>query len=120
MSRVRAALLLGLAIVAVSAHVAKRQVGSDSYPTYASVPDNIAFTCEGQLPGYYADVDFQCQVWHFCTLEAARYSFLCPNQTVFNQQYRVCDWWYNVDCASSSDLAANNADLYKDADGNPI
>ncbi|KAG7177797.1 putative Chitin binding Peritrophin-A domain-containing protein 29 [Homarus americanus] len=25
-------------------------------------------------------------------------SFLCPNGTLFNQEYFVCDWWYNVDC----------------------
>ena len=28
-----------------------------------------------------------------------RYSFLCPNGTLFNQQYFICDWWFNVDCS---------------------
>ncbi len=23
-------------------------------------------------------------------------AFLCPNGTMFNQQYFVCDWWYNL------------------------
>ena len=40
---------------------AKRQV-PEEYPTYAQVPDEVAFTCDDKLPGYYADVDFQCQV----------------------------------------------------------
>ena len=25
-------------------------------------------------------------------------AFLCPNGTMFNQQYFICDWWYNLDC----------------------
>ena len=29
-------------------------------------------------------------------------SFLCPNGTIFNQEYFTCDWWFNVDCADSA------------------
>ncbi len=28
-----------------------------------------------------------------------KYSFLCPNGTLFNQVYFICDWWFNVDCS---------------------
>jgi len=119
MARVRSALLLALTAVVVSSHVAKRQV-AEEYPTYAQVPDEVGFTCDDKLPGYYADVDYQCQVWHWCTPQATLFSFLCPNQTVFNQQYRVCDWWYNVDCPSATSQYVNNEELYKDEDGNPI
>ena len=28
-----------------------------------------------------------------------KYDFLCPNGTLFNQQYFICDWWFNVDCS---------------------
>jgi len=28
---------------------------------------------------------------------------MCANETSFNQKFRVCDWNYNVDCASSPD-----------------
>ena len=28
-----------------------------------------------------------------------QYSFLCPNGTLFQQEYLVCDWWFNVDCS---------------------
>ena len=41
-----------------------------------------------------------------------KYSFLCPNGTLFNQEYFICDWWFNVDCAESAALAeAKNAEL---------
>ena len=29
-----------------------------------------------------------------------KYSLLCPNGTLFNQQYFICDWWFNVDCST--------------------
>ncbi|CAG0921652.1 unnamed protein product, partial [Notodromas monacha] len=90
------------------------------YPTYNEVPNGLAFSCTNQAPGYYADPETQCQVWHWCDLNGRRYSFLCPNQTMFNQAYRVCDWWYNVDCAGSSGLYNINDDLYKDNQGNTL
>ena len=41
-----------------------------------------------------------------------KYSFLCPNGTIFNQEYFICDWWFNVDCSKAEDLASSrNADL---------
>ena len=40
------------------------------------------------------------------------YSFLCPNGTIFNQEYFICDWWFNVDCAESASIAeAKNSEL---------
>ena len=36
------------------------------------------------------------------------------------QAYRVCDWFFNVDCSQAEDQYINNEELYKDADGNPI
>lgn len=42
------------------------------------------------------------QVFHICHENGRRSSFLCPVGTVFNQEYLVCDWWYNVDCVGSS------------------
>ena len=41
-----------------------------------------------------------------------KYSFLCPNGTIFNQEYFICDWWFNVDCSKAEDLAeSRNAEL---------
>ncbi|BES97598.1 Chitin Hypothetical protein Peritrophin-A domain [Nesidiocoris tenuis] len=90
------------------------------YPTYNEVPKGLAFTCASKGPGYYADPDAQCQVWHWCLPSGAMYSFLCPNGTVFNQAVRVCDWWFNVDCPSSASRYNINDDLYRDAKGNYI
>ncbi|XP_073980929.1 U-scoloptoxin(01)-Er1a [Rhodnius prolixus] len=90
------------------------------YPTYNTVPKGLSFTCASRPPGYYADPQAQCQVWHWCLPTGAMYSFLCPNGTVFNQQFRVCDWWFNVDCPASPDYYKVNDDLYKDQKGNYI
>ena len=52
---------------------------------------------------YYADTDADCQSFHICAPDGSnsllKYSFLCPNGTLFNQQYFICDWWFNVDCS---------------------
>ena len=78
-------------------------VPGEDYPIYAEVPES-GFTCDGQVDGgYYADPEAECQVFHICTADGAgglsQYSFLCPNGTLFNQQYFICDWWFNVDCS---------------------
>ena len=44
--------------------------------------------------GYYADPESGCQSFHVCGLDGGppNYSFLCPNGTIFNQYYLICDW----------------------------
>ena len=58
------------------------------YPILAEVPET-AFSCEGRIEGgYYADVESQCQPFHICANDGsslAKFSFLCPNGTLFNQ-----------------------------------
>ncbi|CRK96052.1 CLUMA_CG009489, isoform A [Clunio marinus] len=90
------------------------------YPNYSEVPKGGSFSCANRLPGYYADMETRCQVWHWCLHSGLKFDFLCPNGTVFNQEHRVCDWFYNVNCAQAEDLYLNNEELYKDAQGNPI
>ncbi|KYM98669.1 hypothetical protein ALC62_10637, partial [Cyphomyrmex costatus] len=90
------------------------------YPIYNSVPFGLAFTCGGKLPGYYADPEARCQVWHWCLPNGRLFSFLCPNGTVFSQTTRVCDWWFKVDCNDSPRLYGNNDELYRDVNGNKI
>lgn len=41
------------------------------------------------------------QVFHICQTGGQMDSFLCPNGTIFNQRYLVCDWYYNVDCSQA-------------------
>ena len=39
------------------------------------------------------------------------FSFLCPNGTLFQQQYFVCDWWFNVDCDKTEIFYSLNDEL---------
>merc|ERR1711981_580193 len=85
-------------------------VPGEDYPIYAEVPES-GFARDGQVDGgYYADPEAECQAFHICTADGAgglaKYSFLCPNGTIFNQNYFICDWWFNVDCAESAAIAA--------------
>ena len=72
------------------------------YPTFSSAPPT-SFSCEGLVTGYYADQETDCQAYHVCGADQARTApistLLCPNGTLYNQQYFVCDWWFNVDCS---------------------
>merc|ERR1711930_9703 len=90
-------------------------VPGEDYPIYAEVPES-GFSCEGQVDGgYYADPEAECQAFHICTADGAgglaQYSFLCPNGTLFNQNYFICDWWFNFDCATAEDLYSLNDEI---------
>ncbi|KAG7168979.1 U-scoloptoxin(01)-Er1a-like 7 [Homarus americanus] len=82
------------------------------YPILASVP-NTGFSCIGQVPGYYADTspDAGCQVFHICQVGGRKTSFLCPNGTIFNQQFFVCDWWFNFDCTTADQFYDLNNEI---------
>merc|ERR1711862_831930 len=87
-------------------------VPGEDYPIFAEVPES-GFSCEGQVDGgYYADPEAECQAFHICTADGAgglaKYSFLCPNGTLFNQNYFICDWWFNFDCSTAADLYSLN------------
>ena len=64
------------------------------------------------ISGYYSDPEAECQVFHICTADGAgglaKYSFLCPNGTLFNQNYFICDWWFNFDCSTAEELYSLN------------
>ena len=52
----------------------------------AEIPQDLSFSCEGRAYGYYADPSTNCQVFHICLGDGdIKWSFLCPNQTIFNQ-----------------------------------
>jgi len=90
-------------------------VPGEDYPIYAEVPES-GFTCDGQVDGgYYADPEAECQAFHICTADGAgglaKYSFLCPNGTLFNQNYFICDWWFNFDCSTAEDLYSLNDEI---------
>ena len=79
------------------------------YPDFTKVP-RTSFTCDGLAPGFYADPEGECQVYHHCTHGANKPSFtrLCPIGTLYNQQYFTCDWWFNVDCSTVEDFYSLN------------
>merc|ERR1711976_934821 len=90
-------------------------IPGEDYPIYAEGPET-AFTCDGQVDGgYYADGEAECQVFHICAADGAgglsKYSFPCPNGTIFNQNYFICDWWFNFDCSEAEGLYSLNDEL---------
>merc|ERR1711879_521021 len=95
-------------------------VPGEDYPIYAEVPES-GFTCDGQVDGgYYSDPEAECQVFHICTADGAgglaKYSFLCPNGTLFNQNYFICDWWFNFDCSTAEELYSLNDEIAAERD----
>ncbi|XP_017109997.2 uncharacterized protein ckd [Drosophila bipectinata] len=65
--------------------------------------DNITFSfdCKRRSVGFYADMEYNCQIFHMCDEEGNRIPHLCANETSFNQEYRICDWDYNFNCTES-------------------
>lgn len=84
------------------------------YPILDKIP-STSFKCTGQKDGYYADVETRCQVFHVCTnvpdADPIKASFLCPNGTIFNQEVFVCQWWPDVNCASSPQFFELNRNI---------
>lgn len=96
----------GLSIgIGVLASLALCQVRPPNYSPDL-LPDT-SFTCEDKVSGsYYADVEASCQLFHVCVqvseYEFQDFHFLCPNDTVFDQQHLVCTNWFDVDCQQST------------------
>ncbi|XP_023727140.1 uncharacterized protein LOC111875269 isoform X2 [Cryptotermes secundus] len=67
------------------------------YPVY-SRPPKTNFSCVKGHGGYFADVSTRCQVFFVCSDDGLGVPMLCPNGTLFNQDFLVCDWWFNVAC----------------------
>ncbi|KAK4304393.1 hypothetical protein Pmani_023662 [Petrolisthes manimaculis] len=64
---------------------------------------NVTFTfdCTDRPIGFYADQEFNCQIFHMCDEDGRRIPYMCANDTGFNQEFRICDWAYNFDCPSA-------------------
>merc|ERR1712025_177248 len=78
----------------------------EDYPIFAFAPDT-SFLCDGQIQGYYADPEADCQSFH-----------ICPNGTLFNQQYFICDWWFNVDCSLAESFYSLNEEIAEEQAAN--
>ena len=97
-------------------------VPGEDYPIFSLVPET-SFLCDGQVDGgYYGDPEAECQSFHICAADGTggltKYSFLCPNGTLFNQQYFICDWWFNVDCSLAESLYSLNDEVAADREAN--
>nr|XP_032525123.1 U-scoloptoxin(01)-Cw1a-like [Danaus plexippus plexippus] len=87
-------------------------IPGEDYPAYEEVPQGLSFTCDDKIPGYYADTETMCQVWHWCVPSIGgnlKYSFICAPGTVFNQQSRVCDWFFKVHHPRGTSQKPSNA-----------
>merc|ERR1712110_910958 len=93
-------------------------IPGQDYPTldFFNLPAT-SFDCGGRINGgFYSDEEAFCQMYHMCVEEASggfrKYSFVCPNGTVFSQERLVCDAWFNVDCSGQTiDEEATMLDL---------
>merc|ERR1719187_767401 len=97
-------------------------VPGDDYPIFGEVPET-SFLCDGQVDGgYYADTEAECQAFHICASDGngglTKYSFLCPNGTLFQQQYFVCEWWFNVDCSLAEQFYSLNEEVAAEREAN--
>ncbi|KAF0298719.1 hypothetical protein FJT64_003925 [Amphibalanus amphitrite] len=84
--------------------------------SYDALPET-SFSCEGRVVGgYYADVEAGCQMFHV----GPAFRFLCPNNTVFDQQHLICANWFQVSCDRSTVLYARNFEIFKKGSENEV
>ncbi|XP_071034946.1 uncharacterized protein [Parasteatoda tepidariorum] len=82
------------------------------FPKYNTIP-RTHFSCrEKGAPGYYADPETGCQVFHMCHGSGSKHSFLCPNGTLFSQYLMVCDWHSRVQCENGRSNFGVNDQLF--------
>merc|ERR1711917_166280 len=82
---------------------------------WADFPNmTFTFDCTDRPIGFYADLEFDCMIFHLCDEDGRRIPYMCGNETSFNQKFRVCDWNYNVDCESSPDWYYLNDLTYRE------
>ncbi|XP_076758252.1 uncharacterized protein LOC143427730 [Xylocopa sonorina] len=61
------------------------------------------FSCEGKPVGLYADLDYDCRIFHACDESGKGFPMICPNNTLFDQRERVCSDEGNVDCEHANE-----------------
>ncbi|KAL2713608.1 hypothetical protein V1478_016165 [Vespula squamosa] len=77
------------------------------------------FSCENKPIGLYADVDYDCRIFHACDEDGKGFPMICPNNTVFDQRQRVCsdivndcehahEWYYINELPYSDELTDYN------------
>ncbi|XP_066596229.1 uncharacterized protein [Prorops nasuta] len=56
------------------------------------------FTCENKSMGFYADIEYNCTIFHICDDIGLGVPVICPLGTVFDQKLQICSDAENVDC----------------------
>merc|ERR1711935_10478 len=72
-----------------------------------------SFSCKGRAPGYYADMEAQCKVYHMCNSRGGGRGFLCPQGTKFAQRTMVCDFEKKVKCNDASNFFHRNVIIHE-------
>ncbi|XP_044594498.1 uncharacterized protein LOC123271996 [Cotesia glomerata] len=75
-------------------------IGEKSLNTIPQQSSN--FSCKSRDTGFYADIESNCQIYYTCDDHGNKFSYNCPQDTVFNQETLVCDHTYRVDCQKSA------------------
>ncbi|KAF2904203.1 hypothetical protein ILUMI_01972 [Ignelater luminosus] len=84
-----------------------------------------SFSCEGREYGYYADIENDCQIFHVCLPvrysdgrnQTFRWSFICPDDTIFNQEIFTCtNADESIDCMESPRFYMLNSHFGDDQD----
>ncbi|XP_071445030.1 GATA zinc finger domain-containing protein 14-like [Hetaerina americana] len=96
------------------------QVSAQRRPPNYSLDDmpETSFDCSDKIVGgYYADPEADCQMFHVCVRmpgnDVQDYRFLCPNDTMFDQENRICANWFDIDCEAAAVYYGNSFDLYR-------
>ncbi|KAK2588999.1 hypothetical protein KPH14_001848 [Odynerus spinipes] len=77
------------------------------------------FSCENRPIGLYADVEYNCRIFHACDEYGKGFPMICPNNTIFDQRQRVCgddendcehaqEWYYINELPYSDELMDDN------------
>uniref|UniRef100_A0A1I8P040 Chitin-binding type-2 domain-containing protein n=1 Tax=Stomoxys calcitrans TaxID=35570 RepID=A0A1I8P040_STOCA len=84
-----------------------------TYPFLSTTPqdDEIHFKCDGLHDGFYASIEYKCQLYHHCVY-GIRHDFLCANFTAFDQKTFICHFASDVDCEGSTKYWNRNDALY--------
>ncbi|KAF4517469.1 hypothetical protein B566_EDAN004508, partial [Ephemera danica] len=105
---------MGRAPQNIAACVAQRR------PPNYSLDDmpSTSFDCRDKsIGGYYADPEADCQMFHVCVHlsnnEVQDFRFLCPNDTMFDQENQICANWFDIDCEANAEFYAKGFDLLR-------
>ncbi|XP_020281365.1 uncharacterized protein LOC109853550 [Pseudomyrmex gracilis] len=62
--------------------------------------------------GFYADMDYNCKIFHVCDNAGNGFPVICFNNTIFNQKQRICSDEEDVDCLRAHEWYYLNALTY--------